>query len=88
MRCMTSSSKYPPLRGAVLTSHPKTVLTSSADVSRQVGTVMALNFCLALRPPLLKVTPELLMILQEALGIAETDEQASCDHKTHFPLHF
>lgn len=36
---------------------------------------MALNFCLALRPPLLKVTPELLMILQEALGIAETDEQ-------------
>jgi hypothetical protein len=36
---------------------------------------MALNFCLALRPPLLKVTPELLMILQEALGIAEADEQ-------------
>jgi hypothetical protein len=38
---------------------------------------MALNFCLALRPPLLKVTPELLMILQEALGIAEADEQVT-----------
>lgn len=41
---------------------------------QQVGTVMALNFCLALRPPLLKMTPELVNLLQEALQIAETDE--------------
>lgn len=40
----------------------------------QVGTVTALNFCLALRPPLLKLTSELLNFLQEALQIAETDE--------------
>lgn len=40
----------------------------------QVGTVMALNFCLALRPPLLKMTPELISLLQEALQIAEADE--------------
>eukprot|EP00252_Welwitschia_mirabilis_P021819 TRINITY_DN5712_c0_g1_i1.p1 TRINITY_DN5712_c0_g1~~TRINITY_DN5712_c0_g1_i1.p1 ORF type:complete len:3567 (+),score=681.06 TRINITY_DN5712_c0_g1_i1:1467-10703(+) len=41
---------------------------------QQVGTVMALNFCLALRPPLLKLTPELVNILQEALQNAESDE--------------
>ncbi|KAJ7564762.1 hypothetical protein O6H91_02G032300 [Diphasiastrum complanatum] len=41
---------------------------------QQVGTVMALNFCLALRPPLLKMTPELISLLQEALHIAEADE--------------
>ncbi|KAL0379140.1 UNVERIFIED_CONTAM: putative transcription-associated protein 1 [Sesamum radiatum] len=40
----------------------------------QVGTVTALNFCLALRPPLLKLTPELINFLQEALQIAEADE--------------
>lgn len=40
----------------------------------QVGTVTALNFCLALRPPLLKLTPELVNFLQEALQIAEADE--------------
>lgn len=34
----------------------------------------ALNFCLALRPPLLKLTPELVSFLQEALQIAEADE--------------
>ena len=34
----------------------------------------ALNFCLALRPPLLKLTPELVNFLQEALQIAEADE--------------
>lgn len=34
----------------------------------------ALNFCLALRPPLLKLTPELINFLQEALQIAESDE--------------
>jgi len=39
-----------------------------------VGTVTALNFCLALRPPLLKLTPELVNFLQEALQIAEADE--------------
>ncbi|KAJ3683868.1 hypothetical protein LUZ60_014095 [Juncus effusus] len=44
------------------------------NVDQQVGTVTALNFCLALRPPLLKVTPELLNFLQEALQIAEADE--------------
>lgn len=40
----------------------------------QVGTVTALNFCLALRPPLLKLTQELINFLQEALQIAEADE--------------
>lgn len=40
----------------------------------QVGTVTALNFSLALRPPLLKLTPELVNFLQEALHIAEADE--------------
>ncbi|KAJ7563398.1 hypothetical protein O6H91_03G108600 [Diphasiastrum complanatum] len=43
-------------------------------IEQQVGTVMALNFCLALRPPLLKMTPELVNLLQEALQIAEADE--------------
>ena len=42
--------------------------------SSQVGTVTALNFCLALRPPLLKLSPELVNFLQEALQIAEADE--------------
>lgn len=40
----------------------------------QVGTVTALNFCLALRPPLLKLSPELVNFLQEALQVAEADE--------------
>ncbi|KAK9136460.1 hypothetical protein Syun_015790 [Stephania yunnanensis] len=44
------------------------------NVDQQVGTVTALNFCLALRPPLLKLTPELVNFLQEALQIAEADE--------------
>ena len=39
-----------------------------------MGTVTALNFCLALRPPLLKLSPELVNFLQEALQIAEADE--------------
>lgn len=43
-------------------------------VDQQVGTVTCLNFCLALRPPLLKLTPELVNFLQEALQIAEADE--------------
>ncbi|KAJ7953120.1 Transformation/transcription domain-associated protein [Quillaja saponaria] len=43
-------------------------------VDQQVGTVTALNFCLALRPPLLKLTNELVTFLQEALQIAEADE--------------
>ncbi|KAL7102214.1 hypothetical protein ACP275_08G105000 [Erythranthe tilingii] len=46
----------------------------SKTVDQQVGTVTALNFCLALRPPLLKLTPELIIFLQEALQIAEADE--------------
>lgn len=46
----------------------------SKTVDQQVGTVTALNFCLALRPPLLKLTPELVSFLQEALHIAEADE--------------
>ncbi|PHT91150.1 hypothetical protein T459_06263 [Capsicum annuum] len=46
----------------------------SKTVDQQVGTVTALNFCLALRPPLLKLTQELINFLQEALQIAETDE--------------
>lgn len=40
----------------------------------QVGTVTALNFCLALKPPLLKLTPELISFFLEALQIAEADE--------------
>ncbi|KAF5199838.1 Transcription-associated protein [Thalictrum thalictroides] len=46
----------------------------SKSVDQQVGTVTALNFCLALRPPLLKLTQELVTFLQEALHIAEADE--------------
>ncbi|XP_075091326.1 uncharacterized protein LOC107801589 isoform X2 [Nicotiana tabacum] len=46
----------------------------SKTVDQQVGTVTALNFCLALRPPLLKLTQELINFLQEALQIAEADE--------------
>ncbi|KAI8019703.1 Transcription-associated protein 1 [Camellia lanceoleosa] len=46
----------------------------SKTVDQQVGTVTALNFCLALRPPLLKLTSELVNFLQEALSIAEADE--------------
>ncbi|XP_049383285.1 uncharacterized protein LOC125847672 isoform X2 [Solanum stenotomum] len=46
----------------------------SKTVEQQVGTVTALNFCLALRPPLLKLTQELISFLQEALQIAEADE--------------
>ncbi|KAG6555625.1 hypothetical protein Mapa_002860 [Marchantia paleacea] len=46
----------------------------SKHAEQQVGTVLALNFCLALRPPLLKMTPELISLLQEALQIAEADE--------------
>ncbi|CAH9105798.1 unnamed protein product [Cuscuta europaea] len=46
----------------------------SKTVEQQVGTVTALNFCLALRPPLLKLTQELVNFLQEALQIAEADE--------------
>ncbi|XP_010526797.1 PREDICTED: transformation/transcription domain-associated protein-like [Tarenaya hassleriana] len=46
----------------------------SKTIDQQVGTVTALNFCLALRPPLLKLTPELINFLQEALQIAEADE--------------
>ncbi|CAL0331914.1 unnamed protein product [Lupinus luteus] len=45
-------------------------------VDQQVGTVTALNFCLALRPPLLKLTPELINFLQDALQIAESDDSA------------
>ncbi|CAI9110926.1 OLC1v1011036C1 [Oldenlandia corymbosa var. corymbosa] len=44
------------------------------SVDQQVGTVTALNFCLALRPPLLKLTQELVNFLQEALQIAEADD--------------
>lgn len=43
-------------------------------VDQQVGTVTALNFCLSLRPPLLKLSQELVNFLQEALQIAEADE--------------
>ncbi|XP_076887806.1 uncharacterized protein LOC143538050 [Bidens hawaiensis] len=46
----------------------------SKNVEQQVGTVTALNFCLALRPPLIKLTPELVNFVQEALQIAEADE--------------
>ncbi|XP_010268349.1 PREDICTED: transformation/transcription domain-associated protein-like [Nelumbo nucifera] len=46
----------------------------SKNVDQQVGTVTALNFCLALRPPLLKLNPDLVNFLQEALQIAEADE--------------
>ncbi|GAB4848475.1 hypothetical protein Ancab_003180 [Ancistrocladus abbreviatus] len=46
----------------------------SKTIDQQVGTVTALNFCLALRPPLLKLTQELVSFLQEALHIAEADE--------------
>ncbi|XP_020879904.1 uncharacterized protein LOC110228095 [Arabidopsis lyrata subsp. lyrata] len=43
-------------------------------VEQQVGTFAALIFCVASKPPLLKVTPELVNFLQEALQIDEADE--------------
>ncbi|KAJ4713985.1 transformation/transcription domain-associated protein-like [Melia azedarach] len=46
----------------------------SKTVDQQVGTITALSFCLALRPPLIKLTQELVNFLQEALHIAEADE--------------
>ena len=46
----------------------------SRHVEQQVGTVHCVNYLLSLRPPLLKVTPELLTLLQDALSIAEADE--------------
>ncbi|KAM7251269.1 hypothetical protein ACFE04_023152 [Oxalis oulophora] len=48
----------------------------SKTVDQQVGTVTALNFCLALRPPLLKLSQELVNFLQEVLQVAEADENA------------
>ncbi|GAU32910.1 hypothetical protein TSUD_152710 [Trifolium subterraneum] len=45
-------------------------------VDQQVGTVTALNFCVALRLRLLKLTPGLVNFLQDALQIAEFDENA------------
>ncbi|CAM6100600.1 unnamed protein product [Calypogeia fissa] len=60
---------YPPLLNPLVARHLR-----SKHAEQQVGTVMALNFCLALRPPLLKMTPELISLLQEALQIAEADE--------------
>ncbi|XP_074572437.1 uncharacterized protein LOC141828947 isoform X1 [Curcuma longa] len=60
---------YPPLLQPLIIRPLRT-----KNVEQQVGTVSALNFCLALRPPLLKLTPELVNFLQEALQIAEADE--------------
>ncbi|KAG6485829.1 hypothetical protein ZIOFF_054394 [Zingiber officinale] len=60
---------YPPLLQPLIMRPLRT-----KNVEQQVGTVSALNFCLALRPPLLKLTPELVNFLQEALQIAEADE--------------
>ncbi|XP_072974683.1 uncharacterized protein [Typha angustifolia] len=60
---------YPPLLQPLI-SRP----LRARNVEQQVGTVSALNYCLALRPPLLKLTPELVNFLQEALQIAEADE--------------
>ncbi|KAL2487171.1 Solute carrier family 40 protein [Abeliophyllum distichum] len=71
MDCQASqpSTSASSLGGSVLSSN-----TNMSSKSRNVGTVTALNFCLALRPPLLKLTPELINFLQEALQIAESDE--------------
>ncbi|KVI08775.1 Armadillo-type fold [Cynara cardunculus var. scolymus] len=70
-----------PLRSKNVDQQVKTVLPvikhafcSIVFANSRVGTVTALNFCLALRPPLLKLTPELVNFLQEALQIAEADE--------------
>jgi transformation/transcription domain-associated protein len=43
----------------------------------QVGTVMAINFCLSFWPPLLKMSQEFVSFLQAALQIAEADENLS-----------
>ncbi|KAJ6398339.1 hypothetical protein OIU77_019191 [Salix suchowensis] len=59
----------------------------SKTVEQQVGIVTALNFCLALRPPLLKLTQELVNFLQEALQIAEADGKCMgcevCEPQVH-----
>eukprot|EP00898_Chlorokybus_atmophyticus_P003741 jgi/Chlat1/4368/Chrsp29S04524 len=43
-------------------------------IEAQVGTVAALNYCLSLRPPLLRLTAELVQLLRDALAIADADE--------------
>ncbi|MCH81329.1 transformation/transcription domain-associated protein-like [Trifolium medium] len=45
-------------------------------LDQQDGTVTTLTFCLALRPPLLKLTPGLVNFLQDAFLIAESDNNA------------
>ncbi|WJX56537.1 non-specific serine/threonine protein kinase [Trifolium repens] len=42
----------------------------------QDGTVTTVTFCLALRPPLLKLTPGLVNFFQDAFLIAESDNNA------------
>ncbi|KAK1363493.1 Histone acetyltransferase SAGA, TRRAP/TRA1 component, PI-3 kinase superfamily [Heracleum sosnowskyi] len=49
----------------------------SRPVNQQVRIVAALNFCLSLQNPFIKVTQELESVLQEALEIAETEQIVS-----------
>ncbi|CAA6673494.1 unnamed protein product [Spirodela intermedia] len=44
------------------------------NIEQQVGTVAAMNIFLSLRPPLLKMTQEVVSFLQDALQIADADE--------------
>ncbi|VFQ99863.1 unnamed protein product [Cuscuta campestris] len=69
----TLKTGHPDHHFKVLTNLVTWLETKSENIKR-VGTVTALNFCLALRPPLLKLTQELVSFLQEALQIAEADE--------------
>ncbi|GJW27475.1 transformation/transcription domain-associated protein-like protein isoform X2, partial [Tanacetum coccineum] len=67
VKCLSCLNRY--ILSSLL-NHPLRL----ENVDQQVRTVTALNFCLALRRPLLKLTPELVNFLQEALQIDEADE--------------
>eukprot|EP00253_Pinus_taeda_P034578 PITA_34578 len=49
----------------------------SKGIEQQVGTVMAINYCLSIQPPLLKMSQEFVGVLQVALKITEEDENPS-----------
>eukprot|EP00899_Mesostigma_viride_P026573 jgi/Mesvir1/70/Mv13673-RA.2 len=46
------------------------------QVDAQVGTVTTLNYCLSLRPPLVRMSSHILQLLHDALAIGEADENA------------
>ena len=60
--------------GSLVRSGSRSLNDWISHVLGQVGSATALNFYLSLKPPLLKLSQELVDFLQEALQIAEVDE--------------